>query len=326
MTNITRRECVLGGALSFAAMAWAQDYPHRPINLVVPYAAGALPDAFARALGQSIGAALKQPVIVENRPGAGEVVAASYLSRAAGDGYTLMIATLPNVVSPSVEQKLPYSGLADFAVVSEFLRVVGVLVVSPQVPAKTLPELVALMRADPAKLTYGTAGIGSPLHLMFEDFSRMTSTRTTHIPYKTFQGAVSDLTMGRIDYTVAPINMATQYSKAGKLKIIGALSKVRLVDAPDTPTLGEQMPGLSEFDGYISYGIVAPKSTPEAIVKLLNWAVGLAQLSPELGKRVNLVGGVEVLRPSSPEQATLNLLRAESHWRAVAKQSNIQFE
>lgn len=324
--NITRRTCLLGGALGFTGMTWAQDYPQRPITLVVPYAAGALPDAFARALGQSISEALKQPVIVENRPGAGEVVAGSYVARAAGDGYTLMIATLPNVVAPSIEQKLPYRSLGDFAVVSEILRVVGVLAASPQVPAKTFPELVALMKANPGKLTYGTAGVGSPLHLMFEDLSRLTATKATHIPYKTFQGAVSDLVTGRIDYTAAPINMAAQYAKEGKLKIIGALSKERLADAPDILTLNEQMPGVSEFNGYISYAIVAPKGTPSSIIKQLNAAIGSAQLSPEFAKRVNLVGGIEVMKPSTPDQAAVNLVRDEARWRAVAKQANIQFE
>lgn len=324
--NITRRTCVLGGALTFAGMARAQEYPQRPITLVVPYAAGALPDVFSRALGQSISETLKQPVVVENRPGAGEVVAGAYVARAKGDGYTLMISTLPNVVASSVQQKLPYSSLADFAIISEILRVIGVLVASPNVSAKNFPDLVALMKASPDKLTYGTAGIGSPLHLMFEDLNRLTSTRATHIPYKTFQGAVGDLLTGRIDYTVAPVSMVTQYAKEGKLKIIGALSKERLADAPDIPTLNEQMPGLSEFNGYISYGIIAPKATPPSIVKKLNTAVSLAQLAPEFAKRVNLVGGVEVMKPSTPEQATLNLVRDEARWRSVAKQANIQFE
>jgi tripartite-type tricarboxylate transporter receptor subunit TctC len=311
-----------------AAAIWhgnlaAQSYPDRPLTIVVPYQAGTLADLFARTIGNELAVSLRQPVIIDNRPGAGQVVASSYVARSTPNGYTLMITAMPNVIAPSIQKSLPYAGNTDFAAVAHVVAVTNLLVTSPGLPVSNLREFIALLKANPGKHSYGSAGIGSPIHLFAELFNREAGARSLHVPYKSFQTALADIMTGQVDYGFMTLG-AMQFVSAGKLKALGTPSQQRDPVYGQVPTLDEQ--GMKGFEAAIHYLLVAPRGTPAAIVERLNAAVGAVTGTEAFAAKVRPVGGVSVLKPMTPAQTTAFFAHEDERWKKLVEDQNIALE
>jgi tripartite-type tricarboxylate transporter receptor subunit TctC len=254
-------------AAALARDAAAQTYPTKPIRVVVPYAAGGITDILARALGQKLGEALGQPVVIDNRPGANGQVGTELVARATPDGYTLLVtADQTFAMIPHLMPKLPYDALADFIPVSGLGISPQALVVHPSVPAKNVSELIALARAKPGELNYGTFGIGSSGQLNIELMRSLTGATFTAVHYKGAAPALTDLLGGHIQMMIVSIGLVTQAWQAGQLKVLGFGSEQRIAQYPDVPTIAETLPG---YEAGSWYGLVAPAGTPRAIVERL---------------------------------------------------------
>jgi tripartite-type tricarboxylate transporter receptor subunit TctC len=254
--------------LASARDASAQAYPVKPIRIVVPYAPGGITDILARALGQRLGEALGQQIVIDNRPGANSQVGAEIVARAAPDGYTLLVsADTTFVMNPHLASKLSYDALADFVPVSGLGISPQALVVHPSVPARTVSDLVALARAKPGELNYGTFGVGSSGHLNIALLQSLTGTQFTAVHYKGAAPALTDLIGGHIQMMIVSIGLVTQTWQTGQLKVLGFGSTARIAQYPDMPTIAETLPG---FEAASWYGLVAPAGTPRAIVDKLS--------------------------------------------------------
>src|SRR5262245_17738253 len=271
--------------------AAAQTFPDRPITIISPQPAGSVSDIVSRALANDLSPAFNQPVIVDNRPGAGQAVGATAVARAAPNGYTLLMLALPSVVPPSAQKGLPFSGNTDFAAVANVVSIAALLGVGPGMKSANLKEFIALLKANPGKYTWGSAGIGSPIHLFGELFNQEAGTKSVHVPYKGYVPALTDIMEGRVDFAFMAMS-AMQYVPSGKLKPLVISSAQRVADYPDLPTLDEQ--GLKGFDGSILYLVVTTKGTPQAIVERLNGAINAVIVTEAFAARVKPIGGVTI--------------------------------
>ncbi|MEJ8825898.1 tripartite tricarboxylate transporter substrate-binding protein [Variovorax humicola] len=323
--NKSRRR-LLGGALASLALstaALAQGFPNKPVTIVVPFVAGSPTDVAARAFATDYSLALNTPVIVDNRPGANQTIAGSYVARAAPDGYTLFFANLPAVVPPSIQAHLPYKGLRDFAPVSDIMTIGFILVTAPDVPATSLKEFVSMLKADPSKYSYGSSGISTPIHLMAEMFDKEIGVKTLHVPYKGGNQVQMDLISNRLTYAFLPTG-SMEYVKAGKLKTFGLASEKRDPDYPDLPTMDEG--GLRNFNATVRFVLVGPKQTPADVVGKLNAAANKVIASEAFYTRVKSVGGVNMSKPATPAQVGARIAEEEAQWDAVVKKAEIQLE
>jgi len=294
MTNthtVSRRRVLqamaIGLALS-ASGAMAQTWPSKPIILVVPFPAGGTTDALARALGEKLSQRLGQPVIVENRGGAGATLGANYVAKAAPDGYTLLVGAVHHTIATSVYKKLPYDFQKDFAPITTIATVPNVLVVNASTPAKNVAELVALVKAEPGKLSYGSNGNGTAQHLIGTQFQALTGTSLLHVPYQGSGPLTTDLLGGQITMSFDTITPVLQHIKSGKLRALAVSTAKRSSALPDVPTLDEA--GLKGFNIGTWFGALAPVATPKDLVARLNTEmVGIIH-SPEFQKRMGELG------------------------------------
>lgn len=304
--------------------AFAQTYPDRPVTLIVPYAPGTLVDILARTVGNDLAVILKQPVIVDNRPGAGQVVAASYVARAAPNGYTLMITAMPTVTTPSIQKTLPYTGNTDFTAIAHVSYTAPLLVVSSKLPVSNVNEFIALLKANPGKYSFMSAGIGSPIHLYAEMFNKEAGVKAVHIPYKSFQVGLTDIMAGQVDYGFHTLG-SMQHVATGKLKAMGLSSLKRDPGYPDVPTLDEQ--GLKGFQTLVHYFIVGPKGMPPEIVARLNTAINSVVSSDAYLAKIKPIGGVSPISPplTAAQTAALNASE-DDRWLKLVKEQNIALE
>jgi len=318
------------GALSAAVAAtgpglsWAQG--DKPITLVVPYAPGGTTDILGRLVAQQLGNALGRPMIVDNRPGAGSAIGASFVARAAPDGNTLLVATSTTLaINPWLYRKLSYDPAKDFAPVSLIGAVPLMVVVNPSVKADSLAELVALAKAQPDGLSYGSAGNGSPQHLAAEMFKAATGVRLTHVPYKGSALALTDLLGGQLQLMFTDIAPALQQVRAGKLRALAVTSRKRQDILPEVPTVAESgVPGTAGFEAVAWQSIVAPAGTPAAIVERYSREIGKIMAQPEL--RARLQG--EGLEPgsSTPAQLAAYMKDETRRWGEVVRNSGTTIE
>ena len=296
-------------------------YPARPIRLIVPFPPGGSTDILARALGEKLAQGLAQPVVVDNRPGAGGSIGAEAVARAAADGYTLMMGHLGTLaVNPAIYKNLPYDPVKSFAPVSLMAIVPSVLVVNPSLPVTSAGELVAYAKAHPGKLAYGSAGNGSTSHLTTEYFKLVTGIDVLHVPYKGVGPMLTDLVSGQLSMGLngAPAVMA--HVNSGRLRALAVTSLKRLEALPQVPTLDEA--GVRGFDASGWYGVVAPAGTPQAIIARLNAEIGRAMQTLELRTRLDSEGALPA--PGTPE-AFGAFIRAEiARWDAVLKRAGMQ--
>lgn len=314
---------ILMVALSIAAPAYAQSgYPSRPITLVAAFAPGGGTDTAARIIAKELAAELGQPVVVDNRAGAGGAIGATSVARATADGYTLLLGTGSElVVLPAVKTKPPYDTMKEFAPVARIGTVSLMLVAHPAVPASTVQELIALARANPGQLTYASFGIGSTNHLIGEFFTERTGTNLLHVPYKGSAAAATDLVSGQVKLAFDTVAVAMPLVRSGKLKALAVLSPTRSTLAPELPTMTESGVALAT-EGWM--GVLAPRDTPPAIVERLNRAINKV-LAIQAVRDAFRDRGVAVAT-GTPDQFA-DFIKAEvKQWTAVVRASGVQVE
>ncbi len=308
--------------ITLLAGASAQNFPQRPIQLVVPVSAGGGTDVMARAVGQKVGELLGQPVVVENKTGAGGNIGVEYVAKAKADGYTLLFSPSTIATNVAVYRKLPYDLLKDFQTVAMVGQTDVVLVVHPSVKASTLKEFVELARSKAGALNYGSAGTGSSQHLTAEYFNQLAGTSSNHIPYKGQSQAMNDLVGGQLDYMFSPLQNALPFIKQGRIRAVALAAKQRHRDLPQLPTLGESgYPGAEVSNWFALY---APAATPPAVVKTLHAAYAKVLSQPDMKAKLEGMG-FDIL-PATPDQAT-DFMRSELvRWSRVAAHAGIKAE
>ena len=286
LMNRRRMTLVLAcAALAAPAAATAQAFPSKPVTILIGFPAGGPLDAHVRLLAEKLAAQLGQPVVIDYKAGAGGTVGAQAVAQSAPDGHTLLMAnTGTMVINPAVYSKLPYQTLKDFAPVARTAQQPLALVVNPAVPAKTVAELVALAKAGPGKLNYGSAGNGGISHLVPEMFKAATGSFIVHIPYKGSAPAFTDLMAGQVQLMAESVPQAAQYVKAGKLRALAVTSAQRNPALPDTPTMIEA--GIPGFEVVGFYGVLAPALTPRPVLDKLSAAFKAVLDNPEIRNRM----------------------------------------
>jgi len=299
----------------------APGFPARPIRLVVGFTPGGGSDVAARIVGQRLSDLLKQPVVVDNRPGSGGNIASEMVARATADGHTLLVAGSSFAIQPGIERSLPFDTLRDFAAVTNLCATPFMLVVHPSLPAQSVKELIALARAKPGGLNYASAGTGSTVHLSVELFKTLAKLDVVHVPYKGVTG-VTDLLAGAVQMTITAPLVVMPHVRAGRLRALGVTTAQRSAIAPDLPTIAEA--GLKGYEVESWYGIVAPARTPPAIVNKLN-AGFLQALEAREVKEQLLVQGLEP-RPTRPAEFGAYIAAEVSKWTSVIKAAGIKAE
>jgi len=318
-----RRWLATMALLSIATAAQAQTWPAAPIRLVVPFAPGGAADAMARILAEPLSKRLGQPVVIENKPGAGATLGADFVAKSAPDGYTLLWTTPgPQITNPFLMPKLPYDPFRDFTPVATVVTAVNVLVVTPSLPVKSVAELIAYAKANPGKVNFGSAGAGTASHITGEYFARAAGITLVHIPYKGTGPALTDLLGGHIPMAFAPIPASHSNVAAGKLRALAVTSTTRSSLLPEVPTIAES--SLPGFDASLYYGLAAPAGTPRPVIDKLNKALRDALASDEVRKQLAL-DGTEIT-PGTPEDYAAFIDRDEKKWAGLVKASGVEQE
>ncbi len=307
-------------ALTLGASAGAQTYPNKPIRLVVTFPSGGAPDILARLFSEK--AQLGQPVVVDNKPGAGGNIGADFVAKSAGDGYTLVLGTVgTHSINGSLYDKMPYDMVKNFSPVSLIASAPNLLVVNNNVPVKTVPEFVAYLKANPDKLSFGSPGVGTSVHVSGELFKSMTGTKMTHVPYKGRQFAIPDLVGGSIQLMFDNMPSALPMAREGKIRAIAVTTAKRSSAAPDIPTIAESIPG---FEATTWFAMFAPAGTPKPVVDRLNAEVLRVFRLPEVAERLKTLGLEAVL--SSPEELAAYQASEIVKWTKVVKESGAKAE
>lgn len=306
----------------FSQQAALAQYPTKPVHIVVPYPAGGAVDAFARVLTQQLSEMWGQQVVVDNRPGASTMIGAEQVAKSPPDGYTLLLtAELTLVIVPHLYEKIPYDPLRDFAPVVALVSATQALVANPSLPVKTVKDLVALAKAKPGQLTFGSFGNGSTGHLNMEVLQAMTDARFNHIPYNGAGPAMNDVIGGHIDFMLAALSIVKGNVQAGKLHMIGVGSNHRSSEFPDVPTLSES--GAPGFEAKSWFGLVAPAGTPPDVIKKINQDVTRVISDHAFAEKYLAAQGLESIT-GTPEQFAA-FVRAETvRWGKIVKDADVK--
>ncbi len=299
------------------AKSAATDYPNRSTRFIVPYTPGAINDFVARLVAQKLTDAWGQQVVVDNRPGAGTLIGTELVARANPDGYTLLLVPTAFAVNVTLYPKLPYDPIRDFTPVTQIGSAPFLLVCGAQLPVKNVKELVALAKAKPGQLSYGSTGSGGSAHLMGEMFKSQTGIEMSHIPYKGLAPALTDVMAGQVSCTFGSQLAVDGNVKSGRLRALAVTSKLRSKAAPDIPSIAEQ--GYPEYNGTGWWGVVVPAGTPKPIVTKLNGDIVRLLSAPDVRERL-LSQGVEIAA-SSPEQFAQFIKDEIKRWSVAVKQS-----
>ena len=309
---------LLGAALSLPAHA---AYPDKPIRWIVPFPPGGAMDGIARTLGERLAAKFGQPVVVENKPGAGGNLGVDFVAKAPADGYTMVITSIGMVTNRHLYAKLSYDPLKDFAPVSQLAVVPNMLVVNPgKVKARNVRDLIAEAKAKPGKLTYASAGNGTSIHLAGELFTAMTGTEVVHIPYRGSGPAVSDLLGGQVDMMFDSVASARPHVQAGKLVALAVTTSKRSPAMPDVPTVAEA--GVASYDLSPWFGVFMPAATPKDVVLKMNAALLEAMKLTEVKARFFVLGAEAI--GSSPEAFAATLVAESAKWEKLIRERNIK--
>ena len=312
----------MAALLAAALPLRAQDYPARPIRVIVPFSPGGAVDGPTRAVAQELSKRLNQQVVIDNRPGAGATIGSEAVAKAAPDGYTLLLASQTNAISATLYTKLSFNPIEDFVPISLIGREPGVLVVHPSLPAKTVKELVELARAQPGRIDYASSGNGSGQHLFAAQFLAMAGVRMNHVPYRGSGQATTDLIGGVVAMGMPGLAGMLPHIRAGKLRALAVTGERRSPQLPDVPTMIEA--GLAGYSAYVWLGLLAPKGTPAPIVERLNREVLAALDTPEVkGYMAN--ASIEALGSTPAEFGAF--FRAERDtWARVIKESGARLD
>ena len=297
-----------------SSIAKAQNYPTRPVRLIIGYTPGGSADLTARLMGQWLSERLGQPFVIENRPGGGTNIATELAVRAPPDGYTLLLAAPANAINATLYGKLNFDFLKDMEPVAGIIRFPNVVVVHPSVPVKTVPELIAYAKANPGKLNMASSGNGSTIHMSGELFKMLTGINMVHVPYRGGAPALTDMISGQVQVMFDNLPTCAEHVKSGKLRGLAITSTTRSDVLPDLPTVAEFLPG---YEASAWYGLAAPKNTPGEIVETLNKAVNAILADPAAKKRFAEIGAI--LLPGSPADFGKLLADETEKWGKVVK-------
>jgi len=304
---------------ALSRIAWAVDYPTRPVHIVVPVAPGGVNDVSGRLIGQWLSEHLGQQFAVENRPGAGTNLGTEAVVRASADGYTLLIAGSSAAINATLFEALNFDFIRDTAPIASIVRVPQLMQVNPSLPIQSVPEFIAYVKANPGKIAMGSGGNGSPAHIIGEYFKLMTGTDLTHVPYRGAAPAVAGLIGGQVQVAFTELATSLGYIKAGRLRALAVTTTTRSETLPDVPTLGEFIPG---FEASQWVGLVAPRDTPSAIIEKLNIEINAALNEPGMKARFTGLGGM-VLTGSPSDFG--KLIRDDTEkWAKVIRAANIK--
>ncbi|MEA2994878.1 MAG: hypothetical protein QOG74_427 [Alphaproteobacteria bacterium] len=295
-------------------IAWAQSYPLRPVRVIVGFAAGGTTDVLARMIGQWLSERLGQPFLIENRPGAGTNIATEAVVKSAPDGYTLLMVSPPNTINATLYEKLNFNFLRDIAAVAAIARVPNVMEVNPSVPAKTVAEFIAYAKANPGKLSFASAGVGSSQHLSGEMFKMMAGVDMVHVPYRGGAPALTDLIGGQVQLMFDNVSSSIEHIRAGKLRPLAVSTATRSDALPDIPTVGDVLPG---FEASAVNGVGVPRETPSDIIALLNRHINTALADPAIKARLANLGSTVL--PGSPAEYGMLLANETEKWAKVVK-------
>jgi tripartite-type tricarboxylate transporter receptor subunit TctC len=325
MTRWSRGAAALVAALiaGLGAQARADDYPSKPITLVVPFAPGGSTTIMARIVAERMAATLGQQVIVDNRGGAGGTIGARQVAKSAPDGYTILLGYSGTLaISPSVYRDPGFDVRKDFIAIGRIGMAPSVLVVHPSFPAQSIAELVAIAKEKPGKIDFASAGVGTVGHVSAELFAHRAGIRLNHIPYKGTGPGLNDVLGGHVPIMVAPVPTVLGNVQGGKLRALGITGAKRSPKLPDVPTIAES--GLPGFEAALRYGLVAPAGTPAAVIERLNKELRAALGSDEVLKRIDHEGAEPM--PSTPEEYAADLDREETMWSQIVKASGAKAE
>jgi len=295
--------------------ALAQDYPTRPVKIIVPFAAGGPADVYARFLAQRLGDSLGQPFVVEDRPGAGSIIGTDAVAKSAPDGYTLLLMSNTQTVNESLVPNKPYALLRDFTPIAPINYSDLVLVVHPSVPANTLADLIKLAKAEPGKLNYASSGTGTPYHMAGELFKSMAGVDIVHIPYKGSSGARTDVLGGQVQMMFDAVTTMSEHARTGSVRALATTGKTRSSVLPNVPTIGEA--GVPGYEAVIWLGLIAPKGTPPAIVHKLNAEISRVESRPEVRAEWEKQGAIPMVM--TPEAFGRYLADDIVKWERIVK-------
>ena len=319
---VSRTAFALAGvALCVAAPAHAAGYPDHPVRIIVGYPPGGSTDISARLFGQWLSEKLGQQFIVENKPGAGNNIGTELAAKAAPDGYTLYLANPANTINASLYKHLNFVFLRDFVPVAGFMRVPNVMEVNPSVPAKTVAEFIAYVKANPDKVNVASSGNGTSIHLSGELFKMMTGVKMTHVPYKGSAPMLTDLLGGQVQVTFDNLPSSIGHIKAGKLRALAVTTATRSPELPDVPTVAETVPG---YEASAFFGLVAPKGTPKEAIDIINKQVNAALNDSNMKKKVGELGGIPM--SGSPEDFGKTLADETAKWEKVVRAANLSID
>ncbi len=311
---------VLGFSIQPGTACAQQDFPTRPIRLIVGVAPGGATDILARAVGAKMGENLRQQVIVENRPGANHIIGGQLTSKAPPDGYTIQVIPEGFVINASMYAKLPFDPLRDFTPIAVLALVPNVLVIHPSIPARSVREFIALARARPGQMNYGTSGVGSPSHMSAELLKALARIEYTHVPYKGQSLAMTDLVGGQIHFAFPSIPASVGFIRSGRLVALGVTTAQRATALPEVPTIQEAgVPGY-EVAGW--YGVIGPAGMPQAVVARLNREINAILTVPETREQLSAQGADP--RTSTPEEFAAAMARDLKKWQKVVAAAGIK--
>jgi len=314
--------CMLCIAACCAGQALAQAYPNKPIRLVVPFPPGGPTDILGRAIGAKLAELLGQPVIIDNRGGAGGGIGADNVAKSPPDGYSLLLGTTgTHTINPNLYSKLPYDPIKDFVAISLVVKYLNILVVNPNVPVKSVADLIALAKQKPGQVTFGSAGNGASNHLTGEMLAALAGVKMQHVPYKGSGPALNDVIAGQINFMFDQYSTVAPNIKAGRLRAIGIATKQRHRLLPDVPTISETIPG---FEVPLWYGLFAPAGTPRDIVNRLNAELTKVMNSAEIHERMTTLGWDPIT--NTPEEFTAQIKAESAVWADVVKKSGARID
>ncbi len=312
---------LLAGLLCLGT-AQAQDYPNRPIKIIVPFSPGGAVDGPTRAIAQELGKRLNQQVIIDNKPGAGATIGSELVAKSPADGYTLLLASQTNAISATLYSKLSFNPIDDFAPISLLGREPGVLVVHPSQPVKTVAELVALAKQKPGQLNYASSGNGSGQHLFMAMFASMADLNIVHVPYRGSGQAITDLLGGQVQLAIPGTQAMVKHIKDGKLRALATTGVTRSPALPDVPTLAES--GLKGYSAYVWMGLLAPKGTPPAIIERLQRELKATLATAEVAGFMNNAG-MEVIG-STPAEFDTYFREERDRWSRIVKETGAKID